>query len=190
MSGTALVVVDVQHDFADPDGALYVRGAEAAVGAVTGWLDRAREQAWPVFLTQDWHPPRTPHFVTDGGVWPVHCVRDTRGAALLDAVAGAGPVVRKGADGGDGYSGFSVRDPRSGDVSATELGSLVAATGADRLVVVGLAGDWCVKETALDGRRLGYAVEVPLAATAFVELEPGAAAAAVGQLRAAGVEVT
>lgn len=186
---TALVVVDMQVDFGRPDGALFVAGGDAVLPVVRDWIARATEADWPVLYTQDWHPPKTPHFVTDGGLWPVHCVRDTAGAALLPGLPVTGPVVRKGADGRDGYSGFSVRDPRSGAVDATELGSLVAATGVRELVVVGLAGDWCVKETALDGRRLGYAVRVPLAATAFVNLEPGADETAVAQLRAAGVDV-
>ncbi len=186
---TALVVVDMQVDFGRPDGSLYVTGSDAVLPVVRDWIERATEAGWPVFYTQDWHPAQTPHFVTGGGLWPVHCVGDTGGAAFLPGLPVVGPVVRKGVDGRDGYSGFSVRDPRSGQVDATALGSMIAATGVRELVVVGLAGDWCVKETALDGRRLGYAVRVPLAATAFVNLEPGADDAAVAQLRAAGVGV-
>ncbi len=188
-SATALIVIDMQVDFGQPDGALYVRGGEAVLPVVQQWIHRATDEDWPVFFTQDWHPPRTPHFVTDGGIWPVHCVKDTAGAQFLPGLSVTGPVVRKGVDGRDGYSGFSVRDPRSGCTDATELGSLVAATGVARLVVVGLAGDWCVKETALDGRRLGYQVSVPLAATAFVNLQPGADEAAMAAMRAAGVRV-
>lgn len=186
---TALVVVDMQVDFGRPDGSLYVSGADAVLPVVRDWIARATGAGWPVFHTQDWHPAQTPHFVTGGGLWPVHCVQDTAGAEFLPGLPVVGPVVRKGVDGRDGYSGFSVRDPRSGEVEATELGSLIGATGARQLVVVGLAGDWCVKETALDGRRLGYAVRVPLPATAFVNLQPGAKDAAVAQLRAAGVDI-
>ena len=186
---TALVVVDMQVDFGAPDGSLYVSGAEDVLPVVDDWVARAGEQGWPVFFTQDWHPERTPHFDTDGGLWPVHCVHDTRGAQFLPGLNVTGPVVRKGTDGRDGYSGFSVRDPRSGQTDATGLGSLVAATGARSVVVVGLAGDWCVKETALDARRLGYAVRVPLDATAFVELHPGDRDAALAALRDAGVEL-
>jgi len=187
---TGLVVVDVQVDFGDPEGSLYVSGGEAVLPVVQGWIHRTADAGHPVFFTQDWHPPRTPHFAVDGGVWPVHCVRDTPGAQFLSGLDVVGPVVRKGVDGRDGYSGFSVRDPRSGEVEATELGSLVAAAGVTDLVVVGLAGDWCVKETALDARRLGHRVRVPLDATAFVELEPGDTAAAIDRMRGAGVDVT
>lgn len=187
---TGLVVVDVQVDFGDPTGSLYVRGGESVLPVVQGWVHRTVAAGQPVFFTQDWHPPRTPHFAVDGGLWPVHCVRDTPGARFLAGLDVVGPVVRKGVDGRDGYSGFSVRDPRSGEVEATELGSLVAAAGVTDLVVVGLAGDWCVKETALDARRLGYGVRVPLDATAFVELQPGDTDAAVASMRAAGAVVT
>jgi nicotinamidase/pyrazinamidase len=97
--------------------------------------------------------------------------------------------VRKGTSGEDGYSGFSVRDPVSGVASATQLQSLLDPS-VRRLVVVGLAGDYCVKETALDGVQLGYDVEVPLALTRFVELAAGDADRSVAELRAAGVTVT
>jgi nicotinamidase/pyrazinamidase len=186
---TALVVVDVQHDFADPDGGLYVRGGEEVVPVVNAEIAAAREAGAPVVYTQDWHPPTTPHFAKDGGVWPVHCVRDTWGAELHRDLDVDGPVVRKGVDGGDGYSGFSVRDPVSGEESATELGRLLDEAGVRRVVVTGLAGDVCVKATALDARELGYEVVVPLAATRFVELEEGDAGRAVADLREAGVEL-
>jgi nicotinamidase/pyrazinamidase len=119
---TALIVVDVQNDFADPDGGLYVAGGEQVVPLVNDHVRSARDAGATVVYTQDWHPPETPHFEKDGGTWPVHCVRDTWGAQLHPDLEVDGPVVRKGVDGGDGYSGFSVRDPVSGDEQATELG--------------------------------------------------------------------
>jgi nicotinamidase/pyrazinamidase len=122
-------------------------------------------------------------------VWPVHCVRDTPGAELHPNLSVAGPVVRKGTEGEDGYSGFSVRDPLSGETTATRLGSLLAEWNVRRIVVTGLAGDVCVKETALDGRRLGYEVVLPLAATRFVELQPGDGQRAVAEMESAGVTV-
>jgi len=187
---TALVVVDVQHDFGDPAGALYVRGGEDVLRVVDAEISAAQAAGAPVFYTQDWHPERTPHFARDGGIWPVHCVRDTPGAALLPGLRVVGEVIRKGVDGGDGYSGFSVRDPVSGATTDTVLGALLAAARIERVVVVGLAGDWCVKETALDAVRRGLGTRVPLAATRFVELAPGDGLAAVEAMRAAGVEVT
>jgi nicotinamidase/pyrazinamidase len=188
---TALVVVDVQNDFADPDGGLYVREGEAVVPVINAEIAAATEAGATVVFTQDWHPPTTPHFAKDGGVWPVHCVRDTWGAELHPelSVPDGAPVVRKGVEGEDGYSGFSVRDPQSGEESATELGSLLREAAVERLVVTGLAGDVCVAATAHDGVRLGFEVTVPLAATRMVELEAGDGERAAAELTEAGVEV-
>lgn len=188
---TALIVVDMQNDFADPEGNLFVPGGDEVVGVVNEAIGAARGADATVVYTQDWHPASTPHFAKDGGTWPVHCVADTWGARLhpdLDVEPSA-PVVRKGVDGGDGYSGFSVRDPVSGERTATELGRHLEAAGVTRLVVTGLAADVCVKETALDGVRLGYEVVVPTDATRAVDLEPGDGDRAMAQLRTAGVEV-
>jgi len=183
----ALVVVDVQNDFADPSGSLYVRGGEEIVEPVNAEVAAALAAGAPVLYTQDWHPPSTPHFASEGGVWPVHCVQDTWGAQLHPALLVAGPVVRKGTGGEDGYSGFSVRDPVSGAESATELGSLLSATGVRALRVCGLAGDVCVKATALDGRALGYEVTVLVDAVRHVNVAPGDGDRAVAEMVAAGV---
>ena len=186
---TALIVVDVQNDFADPSGGLYVPGGEQVVPVVNAEVAAAQQAGATVVYTQDWHPESTPHFQRDGGTWPVHCVQGTWGAELHGELGVVGPVVRKGAGGEDGYSGFSVRDPVSGEESATQLGALLDEAGVQRLVVTGLAGDVCVKETALDGIRLGYQVTVPLTATRFVNLQPGDDARAIEELEAAGVTV-
>ncbi len=186
-----LVVVDVQNDFADPAGGLYVDGGEQIVDAVNDEIDAAGAAGAFVVYTQDRHPAQTPHFAAQGGVWPVHCVDGTWGAELHPRLRVAGPVMPKGVDGSDGYSGFSVRDPLSGEREATTLASLLERRGVKHLVVVGLAGDVCVKETALDGRRLGYQVEVPLPMTAMVGgAGAGAGAQAVAEMREAGVTVT
>jgi nicotinamidase/pyrazinamidase len=185
---TALVVVDVQNDFAEHDGGLYVAGGEAVVQLVNEEVAAARAAGATVVYTQDWHPASTPHFAKDGGVWPVHCVEDTWGAALHPSLAVHGPVVRKGTTGQDGYSGFSERDPVTGEPHPTQLQSLLDPA-VRRLVVVGLAGDYCVKETALDGVRLGYRVTVPLALTRFVNLAEGDDRRTEEELAAAGVVV-
>jgi nicotinamidase/pyrazinamidase len=179
----------VQNDFADPEGSLYVGGGEDVVPLAGEAVTAAQNAAATVVYTQDWHPASTPHFAKDGGIWPVHCVNETWGAELHPGLLVHGPVVRKGVNGGDGYSGFSVRDPRSGESAPTQLQSLLDPS-IQRLTIVGLAGDYCVKETALDGIRLGYAVDVPLALTRFVELEAGDADSAVEDMRAAGVTVS
>ncbi|MGH8919217.1 MAG: isochorismatase family protein, partial [Actinomycetes bacterium] len=140
---TALVVVDVQNDFADPAGSLSVPGADDVIAAVNTEIESAAAADATIVYTQDWHPPRTPHFVTDGGPWPVHCVWDTWGAQLHPALTVKGGFVLKGIGGEDGYSGFTVRDA-SGVESSTGLHELLHEAGIERVVVVGLALDYCV----------------------------------------------
>ena len=187
---TALLVVDVQNDFADPAGSLYVDGGEHIVPAVNAEVERARSRGALVIYTQDWHPEHTPHFQRDGGIWPVHCVEDTVGAAFHPGLLVADhEVIRKGHDGRDGYSGFSVRDPISGERGDTLLQDLLETHGIERLVICGLATDYCVIETVLDARMLGYPVEVLGDAVRAVELQPGDGAAALSRMRDAGAEV-
>src|SRR3989442_15916435 len=146
--GTALIVTDVQNDFADPGGNLYVRGGEETLPFVNREIGRAIGAGGYIVYTQDWHPPSTPHFEKDGGIWPVHCVQGSWGAVFHPDVEVAGEVVRKGSAGEDGYSGFSVRDPVSGERGATELEGILRRRAIQRLVILGLATDYCVKETA------------------------------------------
>ena len=188
-SHTALIVVDVQNDFADPAGSLYVPGGEAVVPVINAEIARAQAAGAGVFYTRDWHPPHTPHFKPDGGPWPVHCVQYTWGAAFHPRLAVVGPVVSKGSGGDDGYSGFSVRDARSGATQATELDRLLRARGISQLVIVGLATDYCVRATALDALRLGYRVTVLREAVRAVDLTPGDGARALAELAAAGAEL-
>jgi nicotinamidase/pyrazinamidase len=189
-AGTALVVVDLQNDFADPNGGLYVAGGEQVVPVVNAEIDAAQEAGAAVFYTQDWHPEVTAHFAKDGGSWPTHCVQGTWGAELHPDLRVVGPVVRKGSSGEDGYSGFSQRDPVTGETVPTELDGLLRKAGVTRVVVTGLAEDVCVKETALDAARHGYEVIVPLPATRAVELQAGDAERARADMSAAGITVT
>jgi nicotinamidase/pyrazinamidase len=186
---TALVVVDVQNDFADPAGALSVPGAERVIEIVNEEIAAATASGAAVVYTQDWHPPRTPHFHTDGGPWPVHCVRETWGAQLHPALTVVGESVRKGHGGEDGYSGFTMRHPTTGDEGSTGLHELLQGRDVEHVVVAGLALDYCVKETALDAVALGYRCTVVRRATAPVEIHAGDGAAAEAALVAAGVQI-
>ena len=188
---TALLVVDVQNDFADPAGSLFVRGADDVVAAVNREVGRAAEAGALVVYTQDWHPERTPHFEKDGGIWPVHCVGGTWGSELHPGlrVEEDGEIVRKGTGGEDGYSAFSVRDPESGAVRATGLDGILERRGAERVVIVGLATDYCVKETALDAASRGLGATVVRDAVAAVDLEPDDGQRAIEEMTRAGVEL-
>jgi nicotinamidase/pyrazinamidase len=186
---TALVVVDCQNDFVDPAGGLAVRGAEAIVPVINREIAMATSADALVAATQDWHPDTTPHFAKDGGIWPVHCVAGTWGAEIhpdLDLPEQA-PRVRKGANGEDGYSGFSMRDPVTGDETPTQLDGLLRERSIDQVVVVGVATDYCVQATALDAVRLGYQTTLLTDAIAAVDLEPSDGDRAIEAMRAAGV---
>jgi nicotinamidase/pyrazinamidase len=189
-AATALVVVDAQNDFADPAGSLSVRGSEEAVRAMNEQIRAAAAAGSTVAYTQDWHPEHTPHFAQDGGIWPVHCVADSWGASFhpaLDLVEG--PVVRKGTEGEDGYSGFTVRDPRTGETRPTALEGQLRARGIERVVVVGLATDYCVQATALDAVRLGFDVTVLREAIRAVDLREGDGETAIAAMRQAGARI-
>ena len=172
---TALVVVDLQNDFADPAGSLAVAGATEIVPRINAAIGAAREHGATVVYTQDWHPASTPHFAKDGGVWPVHCLADSWGAELhpdLDVPADA-PRIRKGVNGEDGYSGFTTRDPISGETQPTPLAGLLRERGVERVVVCGLATDYCVNATALDAIQLGFEAYFLEDAVAAVNLQAG-----------------
>ena len=189
--GTALVVVDVQNDFADPAGGLSVAGGDAIVPTVDREVAMAGANGAVVVFTQDWHPATTPHFAKDGGIWPVHCVRDTWGAKLHPDLRTPddAPLVRKGVNGEDGYSGFTMRDPITGETVPTELETLLRGRGIERVVVVGLATDYCVRTTVLDAARLGFETSVLTDAIAAVDVEPGDGDRAIDEMRQAGVSV-
>ena len=152
-------------------------------------MRRYDERAALVVVTQDWHPETTPHFAKDGGIWPVHCVAGTWGAELHPSFAVPIQIarVRKGTNGEDGYSGFTMRDPESGAEIPTELEGLLRERSIERVVVCGLATDYCVKATALDAVRLGFAVTLLGEAVAAVNLAPEDGDRALTEMAEAGV---
>jgi nicotinamidase/pyrazinamidase len=186
---TALLVIDVQNDFADPNGSLSVTGGAELIPKVNAEIAMATSAGALVVATQDWHPESTPHFAKDGGTWPVHCVADTWGAELHPdlAMPDDAPRIRKGTGGEDGYSGFTMRDPVSGEEKSTGLDAVLRERGVERVVIMGLATDYCVQATVLDAARLGYSTAVLSDACAPVDLQPGDGARAEQAMRDAGV---
>jgi nicotinamidase/pyrazinamidase len=186
---TALLIVDVQNDFADPAGSLSVRDGAAVIPVLAAEIEEALDSGALVAYTQDWHPAKTPHFAKDGGVWPAHCVMQTWGAELHPELPVAGHVVRKGSNGEDGYSAFTMRDPLTGETIETELHDLLRRRGVTRVVVGGLATDYCVVETALDALRLGYETVLLTEAIRAVDLQPGDGDRAIDRMREAGATI-
>jgi nicotinamidase/pyrazinamidase len=117
-------------------------------------------------------------------------VAGTWGAELHPDLPVDGPVVRKGSNGEDGYSGFTMRDPVSGTDMPTELEGLLRSRGITRVVVCGLATDYCVSATALDAVRLGFATTVLTDAIAAVDLQPGDGERALRGVAEAGAELS
>ena len=186
---TALVIVDVQNDFADPAGSLYVAEGERIIPMANREIERASASGAFIAYTQDWHPERTPHFMKDGGIWPVHCVGGTWGAQLHPELEVKGEVIRKGTEGEDGYSGFTVRDATTGEDAPTPLTELLRDRGIVRVVILGLATDYCVKETALDALELGFETILLRDGIRAVDLESGDGARAMETMEAAGASL-
>jgi nicotinamidase/pyrazinamidase len=177
----ALLIIDYQNDFIPPGGALAVAGGDAIAERLNELAADPRFDL--VVATRDWHPPDHGSFAEQGGPWPVHCVQGSHGAELaaaldadrVDEVVDAGRTPEA-----EGYSGFE----------ETNLADLLRERGIDRVTVVGLATDYCVKHTALDALREGLQVEVDTTAVRGVEVEPGDSERALEELRAAGATVT
>ena len=172
----ALIIVDFQNDFT-PGGALAVPDGDAIADRLNALAASGDYDL--VVATRDWHPPDHGSFAERGGPWPVHCVAGTPGAKLHPALdrARIDAVIDKGQDPGtEGYSGFD----------ATSLAQLLRDRGIEHVTVVGLATDYCVKNTALDALRAGFAVTVDGGAVRGVEVDPGDAERALAEVRAAG----
>jgi nicotinamidase/pyrazinamidase len=163
-----------------------VRGARRILPRINREIEQARAAGATVVYTQDWHPPSTPHFAKDGGIWPVHCVADTWGAELHPDLLIDGETIRKGSNGEDGYSGFTMRDPTSGAEIPTPLEAHLRTAGIERVVICGLATDYCVNATAIDARRLGFDTVVLTRAIAAVNLKAGDEQRAISQMAEAG----
>ena len=185
-SSRALIIVDVQPTFCE-GGALAVPGGNAVAVRVAAYAAAHREDYRLVVTTQDWHIDPGSHFSDTPDfvdTWPPHGVAGTAQAELHSALAGlhSDARVKKGQYSA-AYSGFEgVAD------DGTDLDRILAGAGIEALDVVGLAESHCVKDTALDGRRRGYAVRVLTDLTEPVSPELGEAARA--EMRAAGVELT
>ena len=195
-SDTALIVIDVQTDFC-PGGALAVAEGDAIIPAINAMMPGFGI----VVLTQDWypathssfaanHPGAEPFSVADMPygpqvLWPTHCVQGTQGAEFHPALntAPADMILRKGFRPGiDSYSAFFENDR----TTPTGLEGYLRERGASRLVLAGLATDFCVAYSALDAARLGFAVTVRLDACRAIDLD-GSLADALARMRAAGV---
>ena len=144
-----LVVVDVQNDFC-PGGALPVPDGDKVVPILNEYVDKFRRAGAGVIFTRDWHPPDHSSFKSQGGIWPPHCVQNSKGAEFHRALIlpPEAEVVSKADKKDEAYSFFQ----------GTDLARELHRRGITKLLVGGLATDYCVKETVLDGLKHGFDV--------------------------------
>jgi nicotinamidase/pyrazinamidase len=176
----ALIVVDVQNDFC-PGGSLAVAHGDEVVEPLNELIEDFLERGDPVYKSRDWHPPATKHFQIYGGTWPVHCVQNTRGAEFHPQLKDDPRihVISKGLGDTDCYSAFD----------ETDLATQLRDEGVEEILVGGLATDYCVKNTVLDGLKHGFKVKALKNAMRAVNLEPNDGERAIEEMRAAGAEI-
>jgi nicotinamidase/pyrazinamidase len=173
----ALLIIDFQNDFTS-GGALEVPEGDEIAEPVKGLAERFEI----VMATRDWHPPDHASFETQGGPWPVHCVRGTPGAEFhpaMDEVA-LDEVVDVGREREDeGYSGFE----------KSELANLLRERGVEKVYVTGLATDYCVRASAIDACREGLDTTVVEDAVRAVNVNPDDGERAIEDMKQAGAKV-
>jgi len=185
--GDGLLLVDPQNDFC-PGGSLPVPEGDQVMPVLNAWAAAAAAAGAPIFVSRDWHPPRTTHFQAFGGVWPPHCVQGTPGAAFHPDLRLPPDVtiVSKGmGETEDAYSAFQARDDQG-----RPLASLLRERGVEHLYVMGLATDYCVKASALGGLAAGVRVTAVANGMRAVNLQPTDGEQAIAELQAAGVVVS
>ena len=175
---TALMVVDLQNDFC-PGGALPVAEGDQVVPLANELIERFTEAGSPIYFTRDWHPPNHMSFTDRGGPWPPHCVRDTPGARFHPDlhVPDTAQIISKATDvDTEAYSTFE----------GTGAADRLRARGVGAIVIVGLATDYCVKHSVLDGLQEGFRMTVVPQAIRAVNVQPDDGDRAIEQMRQAG----
>ena len=166
----ALLIVDVQNDFC-PGGALAVPQGDKIVPVLNKYIKIFSRNKLPIFASRDWHPVRTAHFKDFGGVWPVHCIQNTNGAAFHPKlkIPKQAIFLYKGMDPEkDSYSVFQAEDLRG-----LNFFKILKLQGTKELYIAGLATDYCVKFSVLDGLKQGFKVRLLTDAIKGVDLKPG-----------------
>ncbi len=168
---SCLVVVDVQNDFC-PEGALAVPEGDRVVPVLNQWIGHFKDAGLPVIYTQDWHPSDHVSFKAIGGIWPPHCMQGTHGAAFHPDLDVRGTIFRKGFISQlEAYSGFD--GTLNGEPGGLAMADWLRQERVRRIFVGGLATDYCVKATVLDGLEKGFEVVILPDAMRAVDMEPG-----------------
>lgn len=182
----ALLVVDVQVDFC-PGGTLPVPRGDLVVKPLNNYMELFKSRGVPIFASRDWHPRESRHFAGNGGIWPPHCIKGTRGADFHPSLMLPEEtiVISKGMETwDDAYSAM-----QGVTANGTPFAMLLRGMGLDRLYVGGLATDYCVKETVLEALKEGFNVTLLADAVRGVELQSGNSDRAVAEMIEAGAEM-
>jgi len=173
----------MQNDFC-PGGSLAVAGGDEIVPVINRYIGIFRERGLQIIASRDWHPRETKHFKKFGGIWPEHCVQRSFGAMFRAGLLLPPDtlVFSKGMDPGrDDYSALQARND-----AGTSMTEFLKKEGIRDLYISGLATDYCVRQTALEGLRLGFSITVLVDAVRGVDLHPGDSERALEELNAAG----
>jgi nicotinamidase/pyrazinamidase len=176
----ALIIVDVQNDFC-PSGALPVPEGDQTIPVLNDYIKIFKKANAEICATRDWHPPNHISFKAQGGPWPPHCVQDTEGAKFHSdlKLPSEATIISKAMDPRkETYSGFDY----------TELADKLKKQDVRRVFVGGLATDYCVKNTVLDARELGFEVVLLLDAIRGINAEPDDAAKAIAKMVKSGAD--
>jgi nicotinamidase/pyrazinamidase len=176
--GDALIIVDLQNDFL-PGGSLAVPQGDEVVPAMNAYIKAARNNKLPVFATRDWHPPHHSSFQEKSGPWPPHCIAETEGAKFADdlELPPEAIIISKAEEmETDAYSGFE----------GTDLDAQLKSLGVKRLLIGGLATDYCVLNTVRDAIKLGYTVLFLDDASRAVNVKPDDGEKAVNEMTDSG----
>ena len=174
----AVLIVDVQADFL-PGGNLGVQRGDEVVPVLNRYLAAARGKGVPVFASRDWHPRDHCSFLARGGPWPEHCVAGSPGAEFAPGLAlprDAVIISKATVKDTDAYSAFQ----------GTDFAPRLRKLGVKRLLVGGLATDYCVLNTVLDARKAGFEVLLLVDAIRAVNVNPGDGERAEREMEAAG----
>ncbi len=177
----ALLLVDVQNDFLE-GGSLAVPCSNAILEVVNSYLALFTQGNLPIVATRDWHPKNHCSFVEHGGPWPAHCVAGTKGAAFssqIDLPCASHIVSKADTSERDAYSGFE----------QTGLAEDLQKLKVQRLFVCGLATDYCVLHTVVDGLKAGFEVVVLIDAIKAVDVQPGDGEKALAQMQEQGAQL-
>lgn len=183
MAKKALLIIDIQNDFC-PGGALAVPDGDKIIPFLNNYIKIFLKKGQPIFVSRDWHPGKTSHFLSGGGKWPGHCVQGTKGAEFRPGLKlpQSAIILSKGmAPDSDSYSCFDAYDSEGRDFL-----SLLKEMDIEELYVGGLATDYCVRSSVLDALKNGFKVNLLVDAIKGVDLKPGDSEKAVREMIKAG----